>query len=87
MQPEKYERSIPLYCPTCGGTDFSEEGEFFTCTACSLRLTKDDLIARNGENIDAHVKEVQRELTADVQRELKKKLQDAFRGSKFIKIK
>jgi uncharacterized Zn finger protein (UPF0148 family) len=87
MQSEKYERSIPMCCPTCGATDFSEEGEFCTCAACNLRLTKDELIASNGENIEANVQEVRRELVADVQRELKKRLQDAFRGSKFIKIK
>ena len=87
MDPKKYERSIPLYCPTCGGTDYSEEDGFLTCNSCNLKISQDDLIASNGENVEAHVREVQRELTTDFERELKKKLCDAFRGSNFIKIK
>lgn len=90
MDSNKYNRSIPLNCPTCGGTDFSsstDESQLGKCTNCGLELTKDDLISRNQENIQAHTDEVEREVVADLQKQLKKSLSDAFRGSKNIKIK
>ena len=89
MDSNKYSRTIPLYCPTCGGTDFSSssgESGLLKCANCGLELTKDDLIARNRENIQVHSDEVRREVVADLENELKKTLADAFRGSKNIKI-
>ena len=47
MDSDKYNRSITLHCPTCGGTDFasaSTESEVVKCANCALELTKDDLI-------------------------------------------
>jgi hypothetical protein len=41
----------------------------------------------NSENIDEHVKEIGKEVTEDLGRELKKQLAVAFKGSKFIKIR
>ena len=89
MDSKKYDRSIPLYCPTCGGTDFSRstEGELLKCTNCGLALTKDDLISRNQESIQAHTEEVKRVVVADLEKHLKKTLSDAFRGSKNIRIR
>ena len=90
MDSNKYSRSISLHCPTCGGTDFSspsEESVLVTCANCSLEIAQDDLIGRNQENIQAHTEEVKREVVADFEKQLKKSLSDAFRGSKNIKIK
>jgi uncharacterized Zn finger protein (UPF0148 family) len=89
MDPNKYNRSIALHCPTCGGTDFSssDESELVKCVNCNLELTKDDLIGRNQENIQAHTDELKSEVLDDVEKQLKKSLSDAFRGNKNIKIK
>lgn len=86
----KYDRTITLHCPTCGGTDFKYEAEtahedsaLITCPSCGLTITKSDLIASNSENIDAHLDEVK----AEVMQDITKSLEDAFKGNKFMKLK
>ena len=89
MDSSKYNRSIPLNCPTCGGQDFSssDEDEMKKCTNCNLELTHDDLISRNQENIDAHLNEVKQEVAEDFKKQFVASLSNAFRGSKNIKIR
>lgn len=89
MEASKYDRTIPLTCPTCGATDFAqtEDNKFFTCASCGRKITKDELINENSENIQEHAGEVARQAIPDLERELKKTLQNAFKNSKFIKIK
>lgn len=93
MDTEKYNRSITLTCPTCGGTQFrsselsNSASELLTCAACRREITRDELIRDNSENIDEHVKEIGKEVTDDLGRELKKQLSAAFKGNKFIKVK
>lgn len=86
----KYDRTVTLHCPTCGGTDFKYETEMahegsalLTCPSCGLTITNSDLIASNGENIDAHLDEVK----AEVMKDITQSLRDAFKGNKFIKLK
>lgn len=88
MNAEKHNRTVSLRCPTCGSDQFSDEGaetpeQIVTCASCGMKLTRDDLIRENSENIDLHVKEMGKEIVDDFRKELAK----AFRGSKFIKIK
>ena len=93
MDAEKYNRSVTLFCATCGGTQFSSpepsnsECDLLTCASCSRELTRDELIRENSENIDEHIREIGKEVTEDFRRELKKQLAAALKGSKFIKIK
>jgi len=87
VRHKNYDRSVPLNCPTCGGTDFSGADELLTCTGCSLEISREDLVQRNAENIQAHVAELKQEVTADLQKQLKKTLADALRGNKHIKIR
>ncbi|MXS86337.1 hypothetical protein ABO04_10650 [Nitrosomonas sp. HPC101] len=93
MDAEKYNRSVTLLCPTCGGTQFSPvspdniESELQKCASCSREITRDELIRENSENINEHVNEIKKEMTEDVANELKKQLASVFKGSKFIKIK
>jgi uncharacterized Zn finger protein (UPF0148 family) len=89
MDTEKYTRSIPLQCPTCGSTQFEhfEESELVKCASCSREHTKDDLVRENSENIDEHANEIAKQATKDLERQLKKQFQDAFKDNKFIKIK
>ena len=46
-------------------------------------MTKSELIAANGENIDAQLDDIKSEVLND----LTKSLKSAFKGSKFFKIK
>jgi len=93
MDSEKYNRSITLLCPTCGGTMFEfEHGvdetiEIATCVKCGRELLKDELIRENEENISEHVEEIGKEVVKDMADELRKSFKNAFRGSKNIKFK
>lgn len=93
MNEEKYNRTVTLLCPTCGGTQFSpvspknNAAEVQQCVSCGREITCDELIRENTENIEEHVKEVGKQVTDDLALELKKKLSSAFKGSKFTKVK
>lgn len=93
MNPDKYNRSISLLCPTCACSDFSyEEGvnetiQVMTCASCGRELNKDELIRENSESIDEHFSEIKNEVTKDIADELQKALKKAFSGSKNIRFK
>lgn len=93
MNPEKYNRSISLLCPTCGCSNFSyEEGsdetiQVMTCASCEREFNKDELIQENSENIDEHLSEIKEVVVKDVADELRKSLKKAFSGSKNIRFK
>lgn len=83
----KYDRSVELHCPTCGGAQFEHvEGDDsapVTCVSCGLSLSRNDLAAANEENIEAHVEQVKNDVTAD----LRRKLQRAFKDNNSFKFK
>ena len=87
MVDGKYDRSVELHCPTCGGSQFEcvehDEAALVTCVSCGLSLSRSDLIAANGENIGAHVERVKNEVAADLRRHI----QQAFKGNKFFRMK
>lgn len=93
MNPEKYNRSIRLLCPTCGRSEFSyEEGaeetvQIMTCASCEREFNKDELIQENRENIEEHLSEMKDQVIKDVADELRKSLRKAFSGSKNIRFK
>jgi uncharacterized Zn finger protein (UPF0148 family) len=93
MNPDKYNRSISLLCPTCGCSDFSyddgvnESIQVMTCASCEREFNKDELIQENSEKIDEHLSEIKEEVTKDVADELRKSLKKAFSGSKNIRLK
>lgn len=93
MNPEKYNRSIKLLCPTCGCSDFSfNEGvdetiQMMKCTSCEREFNKDELIQENSENLDEHLSEMKKEIMNDLTNELQKSLKKAFSGSKNIRFK
>lgn len=87
---DKYDRTISLRCPTCGGTDFEydvqsigDDASPVKCASCGLATTKGELIAANGESIENQLDDIKDEVAADI----KKSLKEAFKGNKFIKIK
>jgi transcription initiation factor TFIIIB Brf1 subunit/transcription initiation factor TFIIB len=81
----KYNQTVTLNCPTCGGTQFEHDdsSDRAKCTGCGLVLTKDSLIEANNENVTAHVGEIKEQVLAD----LTKSLKDAFKSNKFISFK
>ncbi|MRS13265.1 MAG: hypothetical protein EG823_09420 [Actinobacteria bacterium] len=91
MDESKYDRQVTLLCPACGSDQFSfddeEEDGPVKCVNCGRETTRDELIAENGETIEAHVAEVGEEVTADIAKELNKSLRDAFKGNKHIRFK
>lgn len=80
-------RSITLHCQTCAGADFEHDPENLdapiTCVGCGRVYSREELIALNGEVIDAGVDEIKAEIIGDVRQQLK----DAFRGSKYFKVR
>ncbi|MCS4492697.1 hypothetical protein NXS97_00520 [Pantoea sp. B623] len=89
LNPEKYNRNIALLCPVCGNTEmeYSDESEIVKCIGCGKELTKDELTQENGAAIEAHVDEIKKELTKDIQRQFNDMLKKAFKGNKSIRIK
>lgn len=90
---DKYNRSVSLLCPTCGGNQFSHDDAdvstiaLVKCETCGLEISKDDLIRANSENVDEHVKEIGQEVVKDIEKELRDSLKKAFGGSKNFRIK
>ena len=72
LNPEKYKRNISLLCPVCGNPEMehAEDYEIVKCTDCGKELTKDELIQENGSSIDAHVNEIKKEVSKDIQKQL-----------------
>lgn len=87
-----FQRTLSLQCPGCGATDF-ENGEsqdpaaILECTSCHRTSTREHLIEDNAEFIEIQKQELVREATNELQKDLKRTLQDAFRGTKYIKFK
>lgn len=81
LNPDKYKKEITLLCPVCGNSEMgnSEESEIVKCTDCGNELTKDELIQENGPSIDAHVNEIKKELTRDIQKQLKNLFKKSFK--------
>ncbi|MGG6101254.1 ECs_2282 family putative zinc-binding protein [Pantoea allii] len=81
IKPEKYNRNIILLCPVCGNSEMEhvEESEIVRCIDCGKELTKDELIQENGASIDAHVNEIKKELTHDIEKQLKDMFKKAFK--------
>ena len=93
MNPDKYNRSISLLCPTCGCSQFSyDEGvdetiQIMTCASCEREFNRDELIHENSENIDEHLSEIKKDVTKDFADEIRKSLKKAFSGNKNIRFK
>ncbi len=90
MRQEEKWRKVLMLCPTCGGTEFSadeEEGELVKCASCHRKITKDELVAENAENINANIEEMADEVVQDLGRYLRDSLKRSFRGSKGIRIR
>ncbi|WP_000769199.1 ECs_2282 family putative zinc-binding protein [Vibrio mimicus] len=91
MKLKNLDRQISMLCPTCGCKDFSfdehDENGLITCTQCERQLTRIDLLTENSELIVENQNEIAKEAQKQIEAEMKKMLQNAFKGSKNIKIR
>ncbi len=78
MNTEKYNREIPMNCPTCGRTQFkteeNESASMVECASCGRQISKDDLLRENSENINAHVSEASKQVTDALLKDFKASL-------------
>lgn len=89
MDAERYHRSVSLMCSTCGHKDFEFEDDDgpIRCSGCDRVFTREELIAENGEVIEAEVDELKADVVKDLKKEFSDSLRKAFRGSRHIKIR
>jgi uncharacterized Zn finger protein (UPF0148 family) len=91
VDTEKYNRTVSLLCPTCGGSLFEgaddPSAEMVTCATCDRSLTRDELLQENSENIGEHLEEIKKSVKKDLTKQLQDTLKSAFKGSKNIKFK
>uniref|UniRef100_Q0HPD9 Uncharacterized protein n=1 Tax=Shewanella sp. (strain MR-7) TaxID=60481 RepID=Q0HPD9_SHESR len=81
---------VALLCPICGNELFhgNEDSEgFIACSDCGHECTNDELIADNSELIDEELKVSLGKAKKNLEDQMFKSLQRAFKGSKNIKIK
>lgn len=89
MDAERYRRTVPILCPTCGNDQFEHEDESgsFRCISCDRMFTREELTAENDEAMEAELQEMAAEVFKDAAKELRQKLQNSLLGSKHIKFK
>lgn len=79
----KYDRNVPILCPTCGGTQFSysdieADVPMLTCTSCGRQMPKDDLLRENSESTSLHVEDIKKEFKEDVTKQVRDMLKKTF---------
>ena len=57
------------------------------CASCGRKMTKDELIQENSENISEHAKEIGQAIMKDFAKDMRKSLEKALLGSKNVRIK
>lgn len=91
MNSDKYTRSVSMHCPTCGGTSFKgvegADADLLTCASCDLKLSRDELLRENSENIAEHLDEIKALVKKDITKQLQNSLKKAFKGNKNIRLK
>lgn len=91
MNLSKLEREIRMHCPTCESTNFSfvehDEDELVTCVQCKRQMTRYELLEENTELMTETQNEIANEAQKQIEAEMRKMLQNAFKGNKNIKIK
>ncbi len=91
MKLDKLDREVRMYCPTCGGTDFSfvenDDEELVSCAQCERQIARSDLLEENSELLAETQNEIAKEAQKQIEAEMKKMLRNAFKGNKNIKFK
>lgn len=88
LNPEKYNSQIDMMCPTCGHTQLeleNKESNIIKCASCNRIMLKDELIRENGENIQAHVDNLKKNVTEDLRKGIGELLKKSFGKNVTIK--
>jgi len=73
MGDGKYDRTISMQCPTCGGTDFKQDDSpIVKCATCEREMSKDELREANGARIEAEVEDVKKQIFEDIKADFAK---------------
>ena len=84
----KYNTKISLICPVCKGSQFSEEDLMVICSNCKNSFTKEQLEKANEGRINKQITKIyEKQILPDIEKQMKKSLQKAFKGNPYIKIK
>lgn len=89
---DNYDFSVQLRCMVCGREDsfeFNDDKSYVKCTNCGKEYHGgyDELVSCNEAFIEDAKEEILGEIKEDLQKEVDQMFKDAFKGSKFIKIK
>jgi hypothetical protein len=63
------------------------DADLLTCASCDLKLTRDELLRENSENIAEHLDEIKALVKKDITEHLQDSLKKAFKGNKNIRLK
>lgn len=73
MPDGKYDRTISMECPTCGGTSFEQDDSpIVKCATCGREISKDDLREANGARIEAELEDVKQQVFKDIKADFAK---------------
>ena len=80
---------MQMLCGVCGHDQFeqSPDSDLVKCESCGKEIMKDDLVYENQERINAEIQETAKVVVEDAKKELKKTIENAFKGVKGFKIK
>jgi DNA-directed RNA polymerase subunit RPC12/RpoP len=89
---DNYNASIKLRCIVCGTDDCFEHNEdksYIKCTYCGKEYFGgyDELVEYNQQEINCVIESKKDEIVKDLNNDIEDMFRNAFKGSKFIKIK
>ena len=89
---DNYNKSIQLQCSVCGSSsdfDCKDDNSYIKCTKCGKEYFGgyDELVDYNQALINDELEELKEEAVADIEKDIHKMFEDAFRGNKYLKIK
>ena len=89
MGTEKFSRSIGLICSTCAVSDIEYDNEAgpIRCKSFDRVFTRDELIAENGERIEAEIEVTKSEIVNDLTKDFRERLRKSLSGSKHVRIR
>lgn len=87
---DKYQRIVPLLCPTCGHDKFKQTSEVSTticCEKCERTFLREELHRENEENMHLYFQEMDKGINKDIEKEFKNILKKSFGRNKHIIIR
>ena len=89
---KKYERSIGLRCVVCGSAghfEYNEDNTYVKCTLCNREYLggQQELQEMNEAMIAEEMEAFKKDVTKDIEKEVRDMFKEVFRGSKYITFK